>query len=64
VLFSLAALRRSLPSLVDGLKPSQRKVLHACFKRRLAAPAELKASGARGGRLSGGRRLTPPPLLA
>ena len=26
--FSLADTRRSLPSLVDGLKPSQRKVLH------------------------------------
>ena len=27
---------RSIPSLVDGLKPSQRKVLFACLKRRLA----------------------------
>ena len=26
---------RSLPSLVDGLKPSQRKVLYSCFKRKL-----------------------------
>ena len=26
---------RSLPSVIDGLKPSQRKVLYACFKRNL-----------------------------
>lgn len=26
---------RSIPSVVDGLKPSQRKVLYACFKRNL-----------------------------
>lgn len=26
---------RSIPSLLDGLKPSQRKVLFACFKRNL-----------------------------
>lgn len=27
--------QRSIPSIVDGLKPSQRKVLFACLKRRL-----------------------------
>jgi len=26
---------RSIPSLLDGLKPSQRKVLYACFKKNL-----------------------------
>jgi len=26
---------RSLPSVIDGLKPSQRKVLYCCFKRNL-----------------------------
>lgn len=26
---------RSLPHFMDGLKPSQRKVLFACFKRNL-----------------------------
>lgn len=35
VLFSKSDVRRSIPSCVDGLKPSQRKVLYACFKRRL-----------------------------
>ena len=28
-------IQRSIPSAIDGLKPSQRKVLFACFKRRL-----------------------------
>ncbi len=33
--FSNADNMRSLPSVIDGLKPSQRKVLYACFKRNL-----------------------------
>ena len=33
--FSFADNERSLPSAIDGLKPSQRKVLYACFKRNL-----------------------------
>ncbi|GKY92387.1 hypothetical protein MPSEU_000209600 [Mayamaea pseudoterrestris] len=33
--FSHADNLRSLPSVIDGLKPSQRKVLYACFKRKL-----------------------------
>ena len=33
--FSNANNIRSLPSVIDGLKPSQRKVLFACFKRNL-----------------------------
>lgn len=33
--FSIADNVRSIPSLVDGLKPSQRKVLFAAFKRKL-----------------------------
>lgn len=33
--FSNADNIRSLPSVIDGLKPSQRKVLYACFKRNL-----------------------------
>ncbi len=35
VLFSLADCARSIPSMVDGLKPGQRKILFACFKRNL-----------------------------
>ena len=33
--FSLADLRRSIAHVVDGLKPSQRKVLHACLNKNL-----------------------------
>ncbi len=33
--FSIADTTRSIPSLMDGLKPGQRKVLFGCFKRNL-----------------------------
>ncbi|XP_060604745.1 DNA topoisomerase 2-alpha-like isoform X3 [Ruditapes philippinarum] len=33
ILFSNADLERSIPSMVDGLKPGQRKVLFTCIKR-------------------------------
>jgi DNA topoisomerase-2 len=32
---------RSLPSIIDGLKPSQRKVLYACFKRNLISDIKV-----------------------
>ena len=35
ILFSMADNERSIPSIMDGFKPSQRKVLFACFKRKL-----------------------------
>ena len=35
ILFSMADNQRSIPSVADGLKPSQRKVLFGCFKRKL-----------------------------
>ncbi|KAF6262252.1 DNA topoisomerase [Scenedesmus sp. NREL 46B-D3] len=35
ILFSRADLERSIPSVVDGLKPGQRKILYCCFKRNL-----------------------------
>ncbi|CAN0350511.1 unnamed protein product, partial [Hapterophycus canaliculatus] len=35
ILFSMEDNKRSIPSLVDGFKPSQRKVLFSCFKRNL-----------------------------
>ncbi|GHP12332.1 hypothetical protein PPROV_001106000 [Pycnococcus provasolii] len=35
ILFSLADLQRSIPSVMDGLKPGQRKILFSCFRRKL-----------------------------
>ena len=35
VLFSLYDNKRSLPNVIDGLKPGQRKILFSCFKRNL-----------------------------
>jgi len=35
VLFSRADVERSIPSVMDGLKPGQRKILFSCFKRNL-----------------------------
>jgi DNA topoisomerase-2 len=35
VLFSRLSLVRAVPRLLDGLKPGQRKVLFACFRRKL-----------------------------
>lgn len=39
--FSHADNIRSIPSAMDGLKPSQRKVLYACFKRNLTSEAKV-----------------------
>lgn len=39
--FSQADNIRSIPSVVDGLKPSQRKILFACFKRNLKAEVKV-----------------------
>lgn len=33
--FSYADIHRSIPSVIDGLKPSQRKVLYGCLKKKL-----------------------------
>jgi DNA topoisomerase-2 len=35
ILFSMSSNVRSIPSICDGLKPSERKVLFGCFKRKL-----------------------------
>ncbi|PGH23606.1 DNA topoisomerase 2 [Polytolypa hystricis UAMH7299] len=35
ILFSMADNIRSIPSVVDGLKPGQRKVMYTCFKRNV-----------------------------
>jgi DNA topoisomerase-2 len=42
ILFSIASNQRAIPSLVDGLKPAQRKILFSCFKRNLKK--ELKVA--------------------
>lgn len=39
--FSHADNIRSIPSAIDGLKPSQRKVLYACFKRGLKSEIKV-----------------------
>lgn len=39
--FSLADLRRSIAHMSDGLKPSQRKVLYACFARNLTSEMKV-----------------------
>ncbi|KAJ4360663.1 DNA topoisomerase 2 [Didymosphaeria variabile] len=35
ILFSMADNMRSIPSIIDGFKPGQRKVLYTCFRRNL-----------------------------
>lgn len=35
ILYSRADLQRSIPSMVDGLKPGQRKILFCSFKKKL-----------------------------
>ncbi len=35
ILFSMVDNQRSIPSVLDGLKPGQRKVLYTCFRRNL-----------------------------
>ncbi|KAG8071989.1 hypothetical protein GUJ93_ZPchr0006g44923 [Zizania palustris] len=39
--FSMADLLRSIPSMVDGLKPGQRKILFCSFKRNLVKEAKV-----------------------
>ena len=39
--FSLADLKRSIASVADGLKPSQRKVLYSCFQKNLTAEMKV-----------------------
>ncbi|ESQ50138.1 hypothetical protein EUTSA_v10002141mg [Eutrema salsugineum] len=40
-LISIADLSRSIPSAVDGLKPSQRKILFCTFKRNFNEQARI-----------------------
>lgn len=41
ILFSMADNLRSIPSVIDGLKPGQRKVMFACFKRNLTKDTKV-----------------------
>ncbi|KAG2389063.1 hypothetical protein C9374_014463 [Naegleria lovaniensis] len=41
VLFSKEDCKRSIPSIVDGLKPGQRKILFSCFKRNLKSEIKV-----------------------
>ena len=41
ILFSLADNVRSIPSVLDGFKPGQRKVLFGCFKRNLKSEIKV-----------------------
>merc|ERR1719316_486467 len=41
VQFSRYDLMRSVPNVMDGLKPSQRKVLYSCFKRNLRSDVKV-----------------------
>lgn len=45
ILFSMADNVRSIPSMVDGLKPGQRKVMFGCFKRKLKAEIKVAQLG-------------------
>ena len=50
ILFSMADNVRSIPSVCDGLKPGQRKVVWGCFKRKLKK--EIKVRPTQRGALS------------
>jgi len=41
ILFSRADLERSIPNVMDGLKPGQRKIMFACFKRNLKSDIKV-----------------------
>lgn len=45
ILFSMADNIRSIPSMIDGLKPGQRKVIYACFKRKLKGEIKVAQLG-------------------
>ena len=44
ILFSRADLERSIPSMVDGFKPGQRKIMFSCFKRNLKKDIKARSS--------------------
>ena len=42
ILFSMADNARSIPRIVDGLKPGHRKIMFACFKRNLKSDIKVR----------------------
>ena len=44
ILFSMADCQRSIPCVMDGFKPSQRKVLASVFKRKDLVKGEIKVA--------------------
>eukprot|EP00897_Mesotaenium_endlicherianum_P007584 jgi/Mesen1/6854/ME000351S05971 len=69
ILFSLADNLRSIPSVMDGLKPGQRKILFCCFKRNLKSDIKVARMGrllrmrARGKGEGKGKQSTAAALL-
>lgn len=45
ILFSMADNIRSIPSVCDGLKPGQRKVIWGCFKKKLKKEIKVRSTG-------------------
>lgn len=56
ILFSRADLERSIPCMVDGLKPGQRKIMFACFKRNLKSDVKVAQLSGYVAEHSGARR--------
>lgn len=44
ILFSLADNIRSIPNVLDGFKPGQRKVLYGCFKKKFKVGTESSST--------------------
>jgi DNA topoisomerase-2 len=42
--FSVYDNKRSIPNVMDGMKPSQRKILYACIKKGLSKKTEIKVA--------------------
>ena len=44
ILFSRADLERSIPNILDGFKPGQRKIIFSGFKRNLKSDIKVRLS--------------------
>ncbi|KAI3406867.2 TOP2 [Candida oxycetoniae] len=53
ILFSMSDNVRSIPSVLDGLKPGQRKIMYGCFKRNLKSEVKVAQLAAYVGENSG-----------